>query len=562
MTLPAGVEDHVEAVLEAWTGEGLEISDRRSRMVFVAGAGPDVIAYYAVVCGLANRWIDAQVKGVALDMPQICEEGRRLGDGGRLASPLMWAQVGGEDPRHMPHVAFEPGTPLSPEAVSMIRWASRLRMVPPSRVQPALECFALVAGIRETKGHHWPVLSTGHEPEPKNQNTSSQGIDLEKLWQRISRKRRRRAPDDYEIVQAETERENYRKLADANVTPIDSVLLRLGCSATTDSPPVWDCPRPERHKERNPRPTLRIRDNKAECHVCDKEPLTPALLVANTLEITPDEAAAFIVDLKCSTGRPARGYRRPELVAPPPPGTLVTARVIESKPDRFDCEIYDAGVGYRRRAVIWRPDTANLPDGVIPLQLRRGDVVTALTAEFHRAAPGKTGYWQLSITDPMLAVRAMASQVPEIIDGRVVVKQVARVMGARTKLVVAPTEEHMDARGACTSGDGIRCEAARRLINRPRGREQLHIIVYSSDREKYLVNAMHPAVAVEVLIRGDNAIVAVPPLQVPSGVGQGGVNAELAGKLTGLYVEAVAAGTDLEAAMSDLQDRRRRRGTT
>ncbi|GII86067.1 hypothetical protein Ssi03_40570 [Sphaerisporangium siamense] len=561
MTLPAGVEDHVAAVLEAWTGKGLEISDRRSKMMFVAGEGPDVIAYYAVLCGLANRWVDVQVKGVALDMPQIYEEGRGLSDAGRSSPPPKWAQVGGEDPRHMPHVAFEPGTPLSPEAVSMIRWASRLRMVPPRRVKPALECFALVAGIRETKGHHWPVLSTGLEPEPKNKNTSGQGIDLEKLWQRISMNRRRRVRDDYEIVEAETGREDYRKLADANVTPIDSVLLRLGSSATTDGPPVWACPRPDRHKERNPRPTLRIRDNKAGCHVCDKEPLTPAQLVADTLEITPDEAAAFIVDLKCSIDRPSRGYPRPELVAPPPPGTLVTARVIASKPDRFDCEIYDAGVGYRREAVIWRPDTANLPSGVVPLQLRRGDVVTALTAEFHRAAPGKRGYWQLSITDPMLAVRAMASQVSEIIDGRIVVKQVARVMGACTKLVVAPTVEHLDARGACTSGDGIRCEAARRLINKPRGREHLQIIVYSSDRHQYLVNAMHPAVAVEVLIRGDNAIVAVPPLQVPSGVGQGGVNAELAGKLTGLYVEAVAAGTDLEVAMSDLQDRRRRRRT-
>ncbi|MEV4094444.1 hypothetical protein [Streptosporangium saharense] len=551
VTLPAGVEDHVAAVLEAWANQRLKISDRRSRMVFVAGEGPDVIAYYAVICGLANRWVDVQVNGVTSDMEHIWEDGRRLTDGGSMTPSLKWAQVGGEDPLHMPHVALEPETQPSPEAVSMIRYAYRLRMVPPRRVKPALERFVFLAGIRDIRGPRLPVLSTGHEPEPKNTKTSGQGIDLEELRKRISKIRRRHVQDDYEIVQAETELESYRKLADANAEPIDSVLLRLGCSATTDSPPVWDCPRPIRHQH----PSLRIRDNKAKCQVCDrnKDLLTPTQLVADTLQITPDEAASFIVDLECSTGRPAFEYRCPDLVASPLPGTLVTAHITKVRSNRFDCVIRDAGVGYEREAVIRRPDTANLPDGVIPLQLRRGDAVTALTADPQRVAPGKAARWQLSITDPMLAVRAMASQVPEIIDGRIVVKHFARVRGARSKLAVAPTEARLNAKGACIGTNGNRCEAAQRLLNRPRADEHLEIITYSHDRRTYLENAMKPAEVVDVLIQGDNAVVAVSPRQLHTAIGRGGLNSELAGKLTGLHVKAVAAGTDLDAVMRDMQ---------
>ncbi|WP_336217044.1 hypothetical protein [Nonomuraea sp. LPB2021202275-12-8] len=546
------------AVLEAWAGQGLTISDRRSRMLFVAGEGPDVIAYYAAIGGLAKRWIEVEVKGVPLDLQQTYDEGRGLADAGRPAEHLEWAQVGGEDPGFLPHAAFEAGTRLSPKAVSMIRYADRLRMVPPGRVKPALLCFALVAGIRETNRERFPFLSTGREPAPTGKNSPDQGIDLHSIRQRISSHRKLRVPSAYEIVKPDTDLANYQKLAQANATPIESVLLRLGCSATDDDPAWWNCPRPGGHRNRDARPSLRIRKNEARCGICDKGPLPPAQLVADTLKITPDEAASFIVDLKCATDRPALGYRRPELVAPPRRDTLVTAYISASKPDRFDCVIYDAGIGYRREAVIWRPDTANLPEGVVPLQLRRGDVVTALTVEFQPATAGKAGYWQLSITAPKLAVRALASRVQEIIDGRVVVKDVERVMGARTKVVVAPTELGMDAVGACIGHKGSRLDAAHRLVNMPARGERLEIIPYSSDRQTYLVHAMHPAEAIDVRIRGGNAIVAVSPQQFHNGVGEGGLNAQLAGKLTGLYVEVVTSGTDLDAALTSLEERRKR----
>lgn len=556
VSLPAGPEDYVTAVMEAWTGRGLTIFDQRSRMLFVAGEGPDVIAHYTAVCGLAKRWIEVQVKGVPLDFQRAYDEGRALADAGHPAERLVWAQAGGEDPGYLPHVAFEAGTNLSREAVSTIRYARRLRLVPPGRVKPALLCFALVAGIRGAE--RLPFLSTGREPEPGGKDSPDQGIDLHEIRKRIGTHRRLRRPDADEIVKPGADLASYRRLAQANATPIESALLRLGCSTADDDPALWDCPRTGPPHRKDARPSLRIRRNRARCGVCDREPLTPAQLVADTLQITPDEAASFILDLKCVTGRPALGYRRPELVSPPRRGTLVTAHVSASRPDRFDCVIYDAGVGYRRNAVIWRPDTANLPEGVAPLRLRRGDVVTALTAEFQPATPGRTGYWQLSIDVPELAVRAVASQVQEIIDGRVVVKDVERVMGARTKVVVAPTEPHLDAVGACLGTDNSRGGAAYRLVNRPAHNERLEIIAYSSDRRTYLVNAMRPAETVDAHIRGGDAIVVVSPQQLHNAIGEGGLNVQLAGRLTGLYTEVVVVGTDLDAAFANLEERRRR----
>ncbi len=276
VTLPADPEDHVAAVMEAWTGRGLTIFDQRSRMLFVAGEGPDVIAYYAAVCGLAKRWIEIQVGGVPLDFQRACDEGRELADAGSPAERLVWAQVGGEDPGHLPYAAFEAGTSLGREAVSMIRHAPRLRLVPPGRVEPALLCFALVAGIRGAE--RLPFLSTGREPEPDGRDSPDQGIDLHEIRRRIGVHRRLRRPDADEIVRPGTDLAGYRRLAQANAMPVEPVLLRLGCSATADDPALWDCPRTGPPHKKDARPSLRIRRNRARCGVCDREPLTPVQL--------------------------------------------------------------------------------------------------------------------------------------------------------------------------------------------------------------------------------------------------------------------------------------------
>jgi len=549
--LPEEPDDHIAAFLEAWTAQGLSVADKRSSMRFEAGALPDALIYYVVLSEFVNRWVDVTVNRVPVDFERVYEESRKLPDAGKPAQVLYWAQVGGEDPGHMPHAVVETAGNLDPGTVSMIRYASWLRMVPPpARTKAAFVTFARVAGIRRGRQRRLPFLSTGREPEPLNKKGADQGVDLERLRLRVVPHRKGGPPQTYDLVPPRRDRRQYRKLSEANAEPVTSVLERLGC-APDEETGEWTCPRAARRPGHPQKPSVRVEQNRARCRRCDAAPLTCAGLVSATLDVTPDEAASLVLEPGRAAIRPDPAHRRPDLVAPPQPGTLVTAYVSAGRPDRFECVIYDAGVGHPREAIIWRPDTANLPPDVAPLVLQPGDVVTALVT----AAKG--GAHELSIDAPALAARAIASQVPEIVEGAVEVVAVARKPGSRAKVVVAPTVPKLNTVGVCLGkrDNHYHLDAAHRVLNRHRWDqpdktwEKLEIIAFAADRRTYLVNAMRPAIVSDVRIRGRQAVVAVSGWQYRGGVGQGGLNAELAGRLTDLMVHVVAEGVDLDAAI-------------
>ncbi|MEU0755685.1 hypothetical protein [Streptomyces albogriseolus] len=549
--LPEGPADHIAAFLEAWGAQGLSVADRRSSMRFEAGSLPDALIYYVVLSEFVNRWVDVTVNRVPVDFERVYEESRTLPDAGRPAEVPQWAQAGGDDPGHMPHVVVETAEAPAPETVSMIRYAYRVRMVPPPvRTKAAVVTFARVAGIRRGRQRRLPFLSTGREPEPHDKKGDDQGIDLERLRLQVIPHRKDGPPQTYDVVPPRRDRPQYRKLSEANAEPATSVLTRLGCSQDEESG-EWTCPRAARRPGHPQKPSVRVEKNRARCRTCDVAPLTSAELVAATLDVTPDEASSLILEPGREAVRPDPAHRRPELVAAPQPGMLITAYVSTSRPDRFDCVIYDAGVGRPREAIIWRPDTANVPEDVAPLELQPGDVATALVVA------SKGGMYELSIDAPELAARAIASQVPEIVDGEVEVVAVARKPGSRAKVVVAPTVPNLNALGVCLGkrNNHYHLQAARRVLNRHRWDqsdrtwEMLEIIAFAADRRTYLMNAMRPAIVSDVRIRGKQSVVAVSGLQYRGGVGRGGLNAELAGRLTDLNVHVVAEGEDLDAAI-------------
>jgi transcription antitermination factor NusA-like protein len=230
-------------------------------------------------------------------------------------------------------------------------------------------------------------------------------------------------------------------------------------------------------------------------------------------------------------------------------GTTVSAHIKSSGPDGFHCVVYDAGTGEAREALMPRSDTYELPDGVAPPQLRAGDTVIALIVGVSDGERKNSERLVLSATAPDLVERILSGFVDEIITGKVVVKGVARVAGTKAKIAVAPTVAGIDARGACIGRGASRINGAERLLNRGFGNEKLEIIEYSSDRATFLANAMNPVEATEILVERDKAVVAIAEHQLSGGIGEGGLNAQLAGRLTGLYVRVVKAGTDLRTAM-------------
>jgi transcription antitermination factor NusA-like protein len=234
-------------------------------------------------------------------------------------------------------------------------------------------------------------------------------------------------------------------------------------------------------------------------------------------------------------------------------GTTVTAHIKSVGPDGFHCAVYDVGTGQAHEALLPRVDAFDLPEGVEPPELSPGDTLIALVVGVSAGARSGTERLILSATTPDLVGRILSGFVEEIIKGKVVIKGIARVAGTKAKIAVAPTSGDVDARGACIGRNASRIRGAELLLNRAFGRERLEIIQYSGNRATFLVNAMSPVEVSDVLVERDNAIVAVEEHQLSGGIGQGGLNAQLAGRLTGLFVRVVKTGTDLRAAMAALR---------
>jgi len=140
----------------------------------------------------------------------------------------------------------------------------------------------------------------------------------------------------------------------------------------------------------------------------------------------------------------------------------------------------------------------------------------------------------LSRAYPKLVSKLFELEVPEISDGTVVIKSIAREPGSRTKIAVASKVESIDPIGSVVGQRGTRVQA---VINELAG-EKIDIIEYSEEPEKYISNALSPAKVLEVKILPKNkALVIVPEEQLSLAIGKDGQNVRLAAKLTGWKID-------------------------
>ena len=142
---------------------------------------------------------------------------------------------------------------------------------------------------------------------------------------------------------------------------------------------------------------------------------------------------------------------------------------------------------------------------------------------------------RVSRTHPNLIRRLFELEVPEILDGVVEIKEVAREAGHRTKIAVASNDPNVDPVGACVGSKGSR---VRMVMNELRG-EKIDIIKWTEDRAEFVANSLSPAKVKEVrlLEDGQTALVIVPDYQLSLAIGKEGQNARLAARLTGLRVD-------------------------
>jgi N utilization substance protein A len=141
----------------------------------------------------------------------------------------------------------------------------------------------------------------------------------------------------------------------------------------------------------------------------------------------------------------------------------------------------------------------------------------------------------VSRTHPGLVKRLFELEVPEIVDGVVEIKAIAREPGHRTKLAVASNDSNVDPVGACVGARGSR---VRMVVNELRG-EKVDIVPYSENSEEFVMKALAPARVREVRIHTETgtAEVIVPDFQLSLAIGKEGQNARLAARLTGWRVD-------------------------
>ncbi len=140
-----------------------------------------------------------------------------------------------------------------------------------------------------------------------------------------------------------------------------------------------------------------------------------------------------------------------------------------------------------------------------------------------------------SRTHPNLIKRLFELEVPEILDGIVEIKTVAREPGHRSKIAVMSHDQNVDATGACVGPKGSR---VRMVVNELRG-EKVDIITWSDDPAQFVANALSPAKVKEVNIDPETqtAEVIVPDFQLSLAIGKEGQNARLAARLTGWRID-------------------------
>ncbi len=141
----------------------------------------------------------------------------------------------------------------------------------------------------------------------------------------------------------------------------------------------------------------------------------------------------------------------------------------------------------------------------------------------------------ISRTHPGLVKRLFELEVPEIYDGTVEVKSIAREAGSRTKMAVWSNDENVDPIGACVGPKGARVAA---IVDELRG-EKIDIIKYSEDPAQFIAAALAPADVTDVWMadEGKACRVLVPDDQLSLAIGKEGQNARLAARLTGYKID-------------------------
>jgi N utilization substance protein A len=199
----------------------------------------------------------------------------------------------------------------------------------------------------------------------------------------------------------------------------------------------------------------------------------------------------------------------------------------------------------RAEAIVRRDET-------LPREsFRYGDRIRAYVYDVRREQRGPQIF--LSRTHPEFMKELFKQEVPEVYDGIVTIKSVARDPGSRAKIAVVSRDASIDPVGACVGMRGSRVQA---VVNELQG-EKIDIIQWSQDAATFIVNALAPAEVVKVVLDEDaeRIEVVVPDAQLSLAIGRKGQNVRLASQLTGWDIDIMTEASESERRQAEFAER-------
>ena len=191
-------------------------------------------------------------------------------------------------------------------------------------------------------------------------------------------------------------------------------------------------------------------------------------------------------------------------------------------------------------------------DEMIPREsFRTGDRIRAYIYDVRREARGPQIF--LSRSHPQFMVRLFAQEVPEIYDGIIEIRAVARDPGSRAKIGVISKDSSIDPVGACVGMRGVRVQA---VVQELQG-ERIDIIPWSQEAATFIVNALAPAEVTKVVLDEDThrVEVVVPDEQLSLAIGRRGPNVRLASQLTGWQIDILTEAEESERRQKEFAER-------
>jgi len=221
------------------------------------------------------------------------------------------------------------------------------------------------------------------------------------------------------------------------------------------------------------------------------------------------------------------------------------AEIVSGAVKRVDFGNVIIDLGGRAEAIIRR-------DELIPREVfRPSDRVRAYIYDVREEQRGPQIF--LSRTHPQFMAKLFAQEVPEIYDGIIEIKAVARDPGSRAKIAVLSHDSSIDPVGACVGMRGSRVQA---VVQELQG-EKIDIIPWSADQANFVVNALAPAEVSKVVLDEENERieVVVPDEQLSLAIGRRGQNVRLASQLTGWDIDIMTEAEESERRQAEMKQR-------